>query len=518
MKRTEQKKSDGISAIYVRRSVSDRYKGNNSLSIASQKEECVRYLDGKDYRIYCDDGMSAGDTEHRPSFCRMMADARSGEISRIIVKKYDRFSRNMRDYLNITDELDSYGVSVYSISEPFNTRTKEGRMMRNNLLSFAEFERETIAARVADAYSTKAHETGFFLGGKVYLGYDVKRRTVNGKTGSVLVPNEKAAVVRKAYELYSDPQMSLGGIISYCRENGLDMSVPRRDGSRSNMNRSHLSKMLETPLYVRADADVYGYLASRGFELIDDISAYDGIHGLFMHGRSGGSENIYIKVGYHEGIVDSSVWLAVQDKKAHNSRIPNNGTAVNSWLTGLIKCAHCGYALSLCYVRNASRTKMWRYFADSGALSYKGCVKTRISAKVDDIENEVYEAMKQRVSAIRNASRQNIPDSGSEEMIARIFSIDVEIQKLMNRLADSDDVLFGYIRSRINELHSEKTALGARLRSHERMTKALDGSPIFNPLDHWDELSMREKHAVAVSMIEVIRFSDETGLDITFRV
>ena len=54
----------------------------------------------------------------------MMQDARDGIISRIIVKKYDRFSRNLRDYLNVTDELDSLGVSVYSLSEPFNTSTK----------------------------------------------------------------------------------------------------------------------------------------------------------------------------------------------------------------------------------------------------------------------------------------------------------------------------------------------------------------------------------------------------------
>ena len=72
-----------------------------------------------------------------------MSDARNGLIKRIVVKKYDHFSRNMREYLNVTNTLDSYGVSVTSLTEPFNTATKEGRMMRNNLLNFAEFERET---------------------------------------------------------------------------------------------------------------------------------------------------------------------------------------------------------------------------------------------------------------------------------------------------------------------------------------------------------------------------------------
>ena len=102
------------------------------------------------FGVYIDNGFSGKDTEHRPAFQQMMQDARDGLISRIIVKKYDRFSRNLRDYLNVSDKLDKPGVSVYSLSEPFNTSSREGRMMRNNLLNFAEFERETIAARVAD--------------------------------------------------------------------------------------------------------------------------------------------------------------------------------------------------------------------------------------------------------------------------------------------------------------------------------------------------------------------------------
>ena len=112
MKRTT-KTNDGITAIYVRRSVSDKDKGNNSLSISAQKEECIRFVGDSDYRIYCDDGKSGKDVMHRPAFMQMMSDAREGLISRIIVKKYDRFSRNMREYLNITDELDRYGVTVY---------------------------------------------------------------------------------------------------------------------------------------------------------------------------------------------------------------------------------------------------------------------------------------------------------------------------------------------------------------------------------------------------------------------
>ena len=98
-------------AIYVRRSVSDKEKGNNSLSIAAQREECIRFVgEEAEYKVYCDDGKSGKDIRHRPEFMQMMSDAKDGLIDRIVVKKYDRFSRNMREYLNITDELDKYAV------------------------------------------------------------------------------------------------------------------------------------------------------------------------------------------------------------------------------------------------------------------------------------------------------------------------------------------------------------------------------------------------------------------------
>ena len=377
MKKTT-KPTNGITAIYVCCSVSDKDKGNNSLSIAAQKEECVRFVGDCEYRIYCDDGKSGKDIAHRPEFQAMMHDAREGLISRIIVKKYDRFSHNMREYLNITDELDRYGVTVYSLSEPFNTETKEGRMMRNNLLNFAEFERETIAARVADAFQTKARETGFYQGGKVQFGYTPERRTINGKTGSVLVPSENAEAVCVAYDLYQHPENSLTDIIKYLADNGINASrpTPRTKTGISNLDRSHLSRILENPLYVRANKDVYRYFLSRGYELLDDVETYDGVHGLFVH--AGGEGTHFVKVAYHEGLVDGDVWLRVQDRKSHQSKFPSNGKAMNSWLVGMVKCACCGYAMHFNHSPNQSG-KIYYRFIDYGKFTLNGCT-TRLSS------------------------------------------------------------------------------------------------------------------------------------------
>lgn len=501
-----------FTAIYVRRSVSD--KDNNSLSIDSQKSECIKSLSEKeDYRIYCDDGKSGKDIEHRPAFQQMMSDAKDGMIKRIIVKKYDRFSRNMREYLNVTNILDSYGVSVMSLTEPFNTATKEGRMMRNNLLNFAEFERETIAARVADAYSTRSLETGFYLGGKKYYGYDSERRIVNGKNGSVLVPSDKADVVKTAYQIYKEPNSSLADIIKHFQKERIEMSA----SPDKNMSRGHLSLILKSPLYVRADKSIYQYFIYKGYEVVDDIEAFDGIHGCFRHQRADGSE--YIKVGYHEGLVDSETWLAVQDKKSHNKRIPNNGKAKNSWLIGLAKCAHCHYALTLYFTWNASKTKMWRYFGDSGANTLNGCVKKQLKIKPDEVEAIVFNAMKERLENLVIAKiEKKKPDNETENIKAEIIRLDSEIHKLMDKLADADSTLFSYIQERIGTLHAKKSDLEEMLRTKERKHHEIDTSPLVDPMSRWDSLTVDEKHNLAVTMIDVVYVSDELGVEIQFSI
>ncbi len=511
-----------ITAIYVRRSVSDSDKGNNSISIAAQKADCIKFITERytnsEYRVYCDDGKSGKDVEHRPAFQEMMAAVKAGEIGRIVVKKYDRFSRNMREYLNITNELDKLGIGVISLSEPFDTETKEGRMMRNNLLNFAEFERETIAARVADAYSAKARETGFYQGGQYYFGYISERRTVNGKVGSVLVPSPQAYAIQKAYELYANPEISLNDIILYFKENDVNTTVNTRRGT-NNLNRSHLSKLLSSPLYVRANAEVYHYFASKGIEMMDDISEYDGSHGLFLHRKHYENTPLFIKVGYHEGLVDADTWLAVQDKKSRQSKFGGKEKAFNSWLAGLVKCAHCGYALIVNYSWNVSKTKLWRYYRDNGYICMKGCVKPTPKIHPDDVENAVFEAMKERLNSLEIAKKQNVKSNPqADETISKIARIECEIKGLMEKLAMADKTLFEYIQRRISELDSQKSELEQKLQRLQRREKAIDTAPLTEPLAHWDELTMQEKRNVAGQIIEIIYVSDETGIDIHFSI
>ena len=232
--------------------------------------------------------------------------------------------------------------------------------------------------------------------------------------------------------------------------------------------------------------------------------------------RSDGTE--YIKVGYHEGLVDSETWLAVQDKKSSNKRIPNNGTAKHSWLVGLLKCAHCNYAFVLQYNTSTSNKKH-RYLQDSGMYKADGCVKKRIKLKPDEIEEIVYDAMKKRLEALEIAKQENKkPDAETETLKTEVIRFDDEIRKLLDKLADADEVLFGYIQDKVKILHEKKSELEEKLRTKTRKHKAIDTAPLSDPMSRWDSLTMNEKNALAKTMIDVIYISDETGVDIKFSI
>lgn len=192
---------------------------------------------------------------------------------------------------------------------------------------------------------------------------------------------------------------------------------------------------------------------------------------------------------------------------------------MNSWLVGIAKCAHCGYALSLNYGWNVSRTKQWRYFIDSGAYHANGCIKKRLDIKPDVAEHAVFEAMKERIKTLEIAKKKRSkPNAETDKINAEILRLDDEIRKLMDKLSEADEVLFDYIQKRIKELHNRKSEFEKKLRQRERKHKEIDTSPLADPLSRWDELTVQEKHDVAVTMIDVVKISDETGIDIRFSI
>jgi len=89
-----------------------------------------------------------GTSDDRVSLQRMLADARLGKFTRVIIFKTDRLSRNVRDFLNIQHELDSLGIDIVSLHDPMDVSTPSGRAMLHIMAAMGQLEVENIRLRV----------------------------------------------------------------------------------------------------------------------------------------------------------------------------------------------------------------------------------------------------------------------------------------------------------------------------------------------------------------------------------
>jgi DNA invertase Pin-like site-specific DNA recombinase len=98
-------------------------------------------------REYCDRGIS-GSKARRPGLDAMMADARRGEFSVVLVAAFDRIARSTKNFLEIVDELHELGIEFISAREAIDTSGPMGRMFLTMVGSIAELERSLIVERI----------------------------------------------------------------------------------------------------------------------------------------------------------------------------------------------------------------------------------------------------------------------------------------------------------------------------------------------------------------------------------
>lgn len=98
-------------------------------------------------REYCDRGIS-GSKSRRPGLDAMMADARRGEFSVVLVAAFDRIARSTKNFLEIVDELQELGIEFISAREAIDTSGPMGRMFITMVGSIAELERSLIVERI----------------------------------------------------------------------------------------------------------------------------------------------------------------------------------------------------------------------------------------------------------------------------------------------------------------------------------------------------------------------------------
>ena len=98
-------------------------------------------------REYCDRGISGSKTR-RPGLDALLADARRGEFSVLLVAAFDRIARSTKNFLEIVDELSDLEIEFISAREAIDTSGPIGRMFITLVGSIAELERSLIVERI----------------------------------------------------------------------------------------------------------------------------------------------------------------------------------------------------------------------------------------------------------------------------------------------------------------------------------------------------------------------------------
>ena len=219
-------------ALYLRASTLKQSEEGYSLDY--QRDKLLDFAGLKDWEVveeYTDAGES-GRTINRPAFKRMVEDAEKNRFDAVLVYKLDRFSRSLQDLLNVINIMQSHGVFVWSVTQSYDDRTPEGRLMRNMLGSFAQFESEMIGARVKDGMARRAREGewntsspyGFLMDGKLHP------------------VEEEIKVVKRIYTEYLSGE-TMGGIADTLNSEGI---MGKRGGK---WNPNSVRRVLTNPIY-----------------------------------------------------------------------------------------------------------------------------------------------------------------------------------------------------------------------------------------------------------------------------
>jgi site-specific DNA recombinase len=207
--------------IYAR--VSTDEQAAKGTSIPYQKERLEQYCALTDINIvkYFAEDYSAKNFENRPEFNRLLAFIKEnkGLVTKLMVVRWDRFSRNAPEAYNMIGRLAKIGIEVNAIEQPIDFSIPEQKMMLSFYLTIPEVENDRRAMNTINGIR-KNKRQGRWLG-IAPLGYKNER---DGQNKPIIVITEKAKLVRKAFELSATGNYPTEVLWREMKRDGLSLS------------------------------------------------------------------------------------------------------------------------------------------------------------------------------------------------------------------------------------------------------------------------------------------------------
>ncbi len=400
-------------AIYVRVSTEDQAREGFSLEV--QREYLLNYAKQNGFEvhdIYQDDGVkgcSSGYTLDRPAFRKLMFDAKFKKFELVLVYKTDRFSRKLKDMLNVIDELESLGVAFKSATEPFDTATSAGKLMCQQLGSFAEFERNRIIERVFPGMIKGVLKGNWQGSAQAPYGYHYNKEKKLLET----VP-EEAKTVKLIYTMYLCKKSSIQ-IGRYLFQNGY------RSRCGNSFTGHHILCILKNPIYTG--------------KILWNVRHYYRTPKGWRYTLNPPEKRV-LGQGRHEVMISSEDFEKVQQMLKENRKNFDHRVNPSTYaLTGVLICAKCGLGYTgSSYMTNHRTKKRKPWYCCSARYKFRDkcsnpAVRAEIlEAQVLDIIEKLTEKEGNLAKRIDNVIKaQAEPDEAIQQQIDLVKK---ELEKL----------------------------------------------------------------------------------------
>ena len=221
-------------------------------SLDNQLEYYENYIKSKPKWIfsggYIEEGKTGVRVDVRPSFKKMIHDAKHNKFDLIITKEVSRFARDLEDSIHYIRELKDSGVGVFFENQNLNTFDSNSELILNIMFNLAQDESRKLSSRVKFGHR-QAIENGHVLGSSNITGY----KKDNCKL--VIVENE-AKFIKILFELYASGKYGFQKLSKKLSELG----YLNKKGKL--YDKDSLKRMIENPKYK-------GYYRAKTYEILD---------------------------------------------------------------------------------------------------------------------------------------------------------------------------------------------------------------------------------------------------------
>ena len=160
---------------YIR--VSTQQQAEEGVSLEAQRAKIEAWCLVNNYEltnVLSDEGIS-GSKSNREGLLKALGELEKGNA--LVVYSLSRLTRSTKDMLQISDQLESKGSDIVSLTEKIDTTTAAGKMVFRMLAVLNEFERDQISERTKLAMGHKKEQRECYsptpYGFKTVDGYNI---------------------------------------------------------------------------------------------------------------------------------------------------------------------------------------------------------------------------------------------------------------------------------------------------------------------------------------------------------